>query len=42
MHNDLPEDWEALSFTAWRVRDNAMAVRTKVGAAVLARRENGS
>jgi cytidine deaminase len=42
MHNDVPEDGEALSFTAWRVRDNAMAVRTKVGAAVLARRENGS
>jgi cytidine deaminase len=41
MHNDVPEDWEALSFTAWRVRDNAMAVRTKVGAAVLSRRENG-
>ena len=42
MYADLSENWEALSFTAWRVRDNAIAARTKVGAAVLARRPNGS
>jgi cytidine deaminase len=42
VYADLPENWEALSFTAWRVRDNAIAARTKVGAAVLARRPNGS
>ena len=42
MRLENPADWEALSFTAWRTRENAVAARTKVGAAILAYRPNGS
>ena len=39
MFTDLPEDWKELSSAAWEVRKNAVAIRTKVGAAVLVHRD---
>jgi cytidine deaminase len=41
MHIDAPEAWKDLSTAAWLVRENAVAIRTKVGAAVQGRREHG-